>query len=176
MNNILAIDASTKSTGIAYFKDDKIQYSTITSSSTSPEKRITIMRDGILQYIKENNITKVVMEEVRQDGINNRTEKLLKWLQGCIVVAIWEYDKNIKVEFIGASSWRKVLGIQKYGVKRDEYKKLDIEYANKEYNLNLTSSQDDAADAICILTAYLKDKNLVAKQPLGPIGSEKSAF
>lgn len=175
--NMLAIDASTKRTGLAWMKDEKVQYSAITSSATAaPEKRIGIMRDGIIDIIKENNIDAVVMEEVRPDGMNNHTSKLLTWLQGCIVVAIYEYNKNIKVEFIGPSSWRSALGIQGYRVKREDQKKKDIEYVNKTYGLNLTQDQDDEADAIGILSARIKGLQPEVKKKLAPIGSEESAF
>ena len=177
MANILAIDASTRRTGYAYFKDGQIQYGAISSSSGYPEKRIGIMRDEILKIIQQENIDTIILEEVRPDGTNQHTGKLLTWLQGCIAIAVFEYNKNIKVDFIGASSWRSQLGIQKYGVKRDGYKALDIAYANRTYNLNLTSEMDDEADAICILTAYSKNAEALApKIPMGKIGEDESAF
>lgn len=177
MSNILAIDGSTKRTGYAFIKDGQINYGAITSASTDPEKRIGIMRDGIIRIIQENNIDTVVMEEVRPDNLNARTGKLLTWLQGCIVVAIFEYNKKIKINFIGPSSWRSVLGIQGYRIKREEQKKKDIEYANKTYNIQLTAEQDDEADALCILKSYIKDAaTLAIKKPQSPIGSEESAF
>lgn len=177
MANILALDCSTKRSGYAFFKSDQIQYGAITSASTYPERRIGIMRDEIIKLIKENNIDTIVMEEVRPDGLNLRTGKLLTWLQGCIKVAIFEYDKNIKIDFIGPSSWRSKLGIQGYRIKRKEQKKKDIEYANKKYNLDLNSTQDDEADAIGILSAYIQDAGgLTSPHPLPPIGSEESAF
>lgn len=177
MGNLLALDASSKRTGWALLKNETIEYGVISSTSTSAEKRITVMRDSIIDLIKKYDITEIVMEEVRPDNTNTRTETVLKWLQGCIVVAVYEYNKNIKINFIGASSWRSALGIQGYRIKRDEQKQRDINYANKLYNLNLTSEQDDEADAICILTAY--NKNAVTapiKKQNGPIGSEESAF
>lgn len=178
MSNILAIDASTHRTGLATFIDNKIKYTAIESSSNSVEKRIGIMRDEIINFIKENNIKEVILEEVVPDDKKNaHTNKVLTWLQGCLAVAIYEYDKSIKINFIGSSSWRSVLGIQKYGVKRDSYKQLDIEFANKTYNLNLTSTQDDEADAICILTAFCKDtKALNNKQTKKSINDYESAF
>ena len=177
MSNILALDASTKRTGFAFFRDGKIQYGAIASSSTSPEKRIATMRDGVLEIIKKENIDKIVMEEVRPDGMNQHTGKLLTWLQGCIVVAVFEYNKNIKVEYIGASTWRSKLGLQGYRVLRTEQKKKDIAYANQKYGLNLNDEMDDEADAICILTAYIGGAETAAtSRPLGPIGSEESAF
>lgn len=185
MANILALDASTKRTGYAYFKDGQIQFGAIASSSGYPEKRIGIMRDEILEIIKRENIDTIIMEEVRPDTeqdnkyrpVNLHTNKLLTWLQGCIVIAVFEYNKDIKIDFIGASSWRSQLGIQKYGVTRQGYKPLDIAYANKTYGLNLTAEQDDEADAICILTAYTKNAaSLAPKVRLGKIGEDESAF
>ena len=158
MGNILAIDASTKRTGLAAIVDGELKYDVIASASNSTEKRITIMRDGILDYVKKNNIDKIIFEEVRFDLSNARTYQVLTWLQGCVVVALYEYNKNLNVDFIGATTWRSNLGLQKYGVKRDAQKLMDIAYANKTYNLSLTNEQDDEADAICILTAYLKQQ------------------
>ena len=178
MNNILAIDGSTKSSGYAFIDENNVlKYGLITSNSTNVEKRIIIMRDEIIKIIKENNIKEVILEEVRPDGLNAHVGKVLTWLQGCIVVAVYEYNKNIKFDFIGATSWRSVLGIQGYRIQREEQKKRDIAYANKTYGLALTAEMDDEADAICILTSYLKGaETATIKKPLAPIGSEESAF
>jgi len=174
MGNILAIDASTKRTGLATIINNELKYDVIESASTSVEKRIGIMRDNIINFIKENNIKKVIMEDVyggdSSDIKNEHTRQVLSWLQGCVVVAAYEYDKTITFEFFKPTSWRKVLGIQGYRIKREQQKQIDIEYANKTYNLHLTSSQDDEADAICILTAYLKDSEMVIK------GGEKKSI
>lgn len=177
MSNVLALDASTHRTGYAFFRDGKIQYGAIASSSTSPEKRIATMRDNILEIIKKENIDKIIMEEVISNGMNQHTGKLLTWLQGCITVAVYEYNKNIKIEYIGASTWRSKLGLQGYRVLRAEQKKRDIDYANQKYKLQLSAEMDDEADSICILTAYLGGAETAANShPLGPIGSEESAF
>lgn len=177
MSNVLALDASTKRTGYAFFRDGKIQYGAIASSSTSPEKRIATMRDNILEIIKKEDIDKIIMEEVISSGMNQHTGKLLTWLQGCISVAVYEYNKNIKIEYIGVSTWRSKLGLQGYRVLRAEQKKRDIDYANQRYGLQLSAEMDDEADAIDILTAYLGGAETVAtSRPLGPIGSEESAF
>ena len=166
MGNVLAIDASTKRTGLATIINNELKYTVIESASTSVEKRIGIMRDNIINFIKENNIKKIIMEDIyggEDNAKNEHTRQVLSWLQGCIVIAAYEYDKTITVEFFKPTSWRKVLGIQGYHVKREQQKQIDIKYANTTYNLNLTSSQDDEADAICILTAYLKDSETVIK-------------
>ena len=98
-------------------------------------------------------------------------------LQGCIVVAIWEYNKDIKVDFIGASSWRSVLGLQGHRIKREVQKQIDIDFVNKTYGLKLNPTQDDEADAICILTAYKKDAaTLGTAQKDVPFKMEPGAF
>ena len=180
MSNILALDMSTHRTGWATIIGDEYKYGAIASSSKDVEKRIGIMRDAIIKLIEEYKIDTIIIEEVRSDGTNNRTGKVLNWLQGCVIVAVYEYNKKIKVETIETSSWRRVLGIQKYGVRRDEYKIKDVDFVNKNYNLDLKYQQDDEADAICILTAYMKDKeglNITEMKPkFEEIGSGESAW
>jgi Holliday junction resolvasome RuvABC endonuclease subunit len=80
--NILAIDASTKSTGIAIFKDKKfLGKGCITASSTDLFKRIHKMVDSINTLIAEAQIDEIVMEEVIPDhSKNTNTFKALMYL------------------------------------------------------------------------------------------------
>lgn len=155
MNNILAIDASSKATGQCVGnKDGIIDYGCITSSSTDVIKRILIMRDGLSDLIKKYDIKEIVLEEVRTDYKNAHTYKILTWLQSAIVIAAYEIDKKIKVEYLQPSAWRAAVGIHTgRGVKRDTLKKADIDYVNATYNLNISS--DDIADAIGVYSGYL---------------------
>ena len=67
--------------------------------------------------------------------------------------------------------------MQGYSVQREKQKQIDIEFVNKTCEMNLSSTQDDEADAACILTAYLKDVGMAAPtKKLGPIGAGESAF
>lgn len=159
--NILAIDGSTQRTGWATIVDDnQLEYGAIGASSSRVEARIIKMRDEILGLIKKYKIEKVVMEEVRPDGMNQHTGTVLRWLQASIVLAVYEYNKNITVEFVGASTWRKELGLQGYKVKREEQKRKDIEYAEGRYKLDL-AGDDDAADALCILDYARKSAPII---------------
>lgn len=184
MQNILALDASTRSTGWAIKKEnDEIIYGVISASNKDARDRILIMRDAISTIVATNDIGTVILEEVRPDNMNGRTGQVLRWLQAAIVLDIFENcSKDIDVELIYPSSWRKVLGIQKYGVRREEYKRKDVDFANKAYNLNLSYDQDDEADALCILTAYLKDHNALTQTEKVPkvicedFDKKKSAF
>ena len=67
--NILALDLSTKSSGWAVFYDKELSsHGCQTSSSEDLIKRIHIMRDAIDKILTENQIDKVIMEEVRPEG------------------------------------------------------------------------------------------------------------
>ena len=159
--NILAIDGSTQRTGWATIVDDKINYGYIAASNSRVEARIIKMRDEILNIVKTTqNIEKIVMEEVRPDGMNQHTGIVLRWLQASIVLAVFEYNKNIEFEFIESSSWRSKLGLQGYKIKREEQKKRDIKYAEGRYNLDL-AGDDDIADALCILDYARKSAPII---------------
>ena len=158
--NILALDASTQRTGWALKTDNKTNYGYIAASSSRVEARIIKMRDEVLNIVKTYNIEKIVMEEVRPDGLNQHTGIVLRWLQASIVLAVFEYNKNIEVEFIGPSSWRSKLGLQGYKIKRDEQKKRDIKYAEGRYGLDL-KGDDDIADALCILDYATKSAPII---------------
>ena len=80
--NILALDLSTKSSGIAIFENENlIYYNCISSSSTDLIKRINIMKDGIKEILNKYKIDIIVLEEVRPEGGygvgNQKTHKAL---------------------------------------------------------------------------------------------------
>lgn len=153
MENILALDLSTKSSGWATSASDKLEYGCITASSTDAKARIIKMRDAILDIIKKYKITKIVAEEVRPDLQNSHTQKILTWLQSAIVLSAYEYDKTIEIEFILPNSWRSKIGIKTgAGVKRETLKAKDIEYVQTKYGITVN---DDIADAIGILDSVL---------------------
>ena len=178
MSNILALDLSTKSSGWATKVDGNLESGVLASSSTTIEKRIAFMRDGVIDLIKKYDIDTVVVEEVHAEYTHNSTvNQKLNWLQGCIRVAVWEYNKKIKIETILPNSWRAKIGIKTgRGITRDVLKQKDIEYVANKYGKKVI---DDEADAIGILDAYCGDASsiVVSKSAkLPPIGSEESAF
>ena len=151
----IAIDASTKSTGIAIFKDaELVEYKNITDNNKSVLKRIKYMTDSIEEVYKEYKLEKVqiVMEQVIPDNLNDakwtrnqNTFKALFYLQAAIVLMFDHYD--LEVELVGASTWRKWCGIKQGGANRETLKFRDIEFVKKNYNIDVN---DDVADAICI--------------------------
>lgn len=151
--NILSLDASSQATGWATRVNDQLEYGVIKIPKSRPtKKRIFEMVEGILNLIKKYNIDTIVIEEVRSDGTNLKTAKVLWWLQGYLVIEVYKQYPNIEFEFMVPTSWRSKIGIQKFAIKRDEQKKKDIQYVKDKYGVTV---DDDAADAIGILDAYL---------------------
>ena len=154
--NIIAIDASTKSSGIAIYKHNKlVEYKCITSTSADLFTRIKVMVDGVKQLLINNlDIDYLILEQVRQEGfINVKTYKALMYLQGCINMMIHQDFKHIQVDFLYPSSWRKVCGIkQGRGVQRTTQKENDIKWVKENFNIQVN---DDIADAIGLGYAYI---------------------
>ena len=160
----LAIDASTKSSGIAIFNDNKqlIYIDCFKNSSTSLFTRITSMIEQIDKLLKQRpDIHTVVLEEVippESNEINIKTTKALFWLQGFIAYLLFQQYNNIKLEFLYPNEWRARCGIKTgSNVSRDELKKADLEFVKQQYSkqINLENINDDIADAIGIGHAYL---------------------
>ena len=149
---ILTIDASTHSTGYAIGEEEQLQlHGCITAASRDVIKRIIKMRNQIQLLIKNNNIKKIIMQEVRPE-FGSHTNKVLMWLQAAIVISAYQIDSFIQFEFIGATEWRAALKMkQGRGIKRPSLKSQDIQYVKDKYNIIVN---DDEADAICLFDAY----------------------
>lgn len=151
--NILSLDLSTKSSGWAIFIDGELtSHGCITSASIDLIKRIYIMKDGIQKLLTENEIDKIVVEEVRPEGGygvgNQKTHKALMWLQAAIAFMVHDFFSKIEIEYIYPSSWRASCGIKNgRGIKRMTLKEADIEFVKETYGILVN---DDEADAICI--------------------------
>ena len=155
----IAIDASTKSTGIVVFKDKQLTLiNNIVNNNKSVLKRIKYMTDEIekvfhqAEAIANDDKIQIVMEQVIPDNLadekwtkNQATFKALFYLQAAIVLMFDHYD--LEVELVGASTWRKWCGIKQGGVTRDILKQRDIDFVKQYYHKDVN---DDVADAICI--------------------------
>lgn len=154
--NILALDMSTKSTGLALYKHNKLEkYDCIKATSNDLFNRISTMQKEIQKFIIQNpDIDYLIMQQVRQQGfINIKTYKALMYLQGCIQMMIHNNFKYIQTDFLYPSSWRKICGIkQGRGIKRQLQKQFDIQWVKDNFNIQVN---DDIADAIGIGYAYV---------------------
>lgn len=155
---ILAIDASTKSTGWAIFNNTKLEtYGCITSSSTDLVKRIYKMVKELKELLINNQIDKIIMEEVRpEQGLQNiKTHKALMYLQAAITFLQHDCFPNIEIKYVYPSEWRRVCGIKTgSGVHRESLKPKDIAFVKQTYNID---TNDDIADAIGIGHAYVHE-------------------
>lgn len=157
--NILALDCSTKATGVAIFSQKKLLGSSvITATSSDLINRIHKMVDTVDQLITELKTDIVVMEEVIPDHVKNtNTFKALMYLQATMAIMLHDKHPTVKLEFLYPGSWRSTCGIKTgRGVTRDSLKAADIKFANETYGLAITS--DDQADAVCIGHAFLHPK------------------
>jgi hypothetical protein len=147
---ILALDASTKSTGVALFEDiNLLDYTCFTASSADVITRITKMIKELILYIEKNPIDKVILEEVRPENETNlNTYRALMWLQAAIAFMLHEQFPRVKLEYVYPSEWRSACGIKTgRGVHRQEQKEYDMKFVKETYNLDVN---DDIADAIGI--------------------------
>lgn len=154
--NLIAIDASTKSSGLALYKHNKLQkYDCITATSSDLFNRIKVMVEGIKKYLIQNpDLEYLVLEQVRQQGFMNiKTYKALMYLQGCICMMIHQNFKHITINFMYPSEWRKVCQIsQGRGVQRKKQKQNDINWVKKNFDIQVN---DDIADAIGLGYGYI---------------------
>lgn len=157
---IMSLDLSTKSSGVAIFNQEKlVDYYCITASSTDLIKRIYKIINEIKKFCEEYTIETIVVEEVRPEGSqygvgNQKTHKALMYLQAALIFMLHDYFPKIKVEYLYPSEWRSICGLKTgRGIKREELKKKDIEFAANKYNIQVN---DDIADAIGIGYAWLK--------------------
>ena len=154
----LALDASTKSTGAAIFKDsgEVVQYSCFTSASTDVVKRIQIMVSYIDELLSKFCVDTIVIEEVKPDqgDSNPKTMKALFWLQAAIIFLLHDKYPKVEVKYVYPSEWRQQCGIKTgRGIFRQELKQADIQFVKDTYGID--NINDDIADAICIGYAYL---------------------
>lgn len=161
---ILAIDASTKSSGFAVFYDKELIYSCCkVSNSQDLIIRIEKMADYVQQIIAMYpDIEKIILEEVLPEGSkgNIKTHKALMWLQAAIAIRVHNIYPHVKIEYIYPSEWRAAVGVKTgRGIKRTELKEKDINLVQEKFGLKVN---DDHADAILIgYGYYLLNKNKI---------------
>lgn len=153
---ILAIDASTKSTGYAVIQNKKILKSgCINDQSADTLERIQYMKKELQKVIKEYHPTDVVIEDILPEDVrsNQKTFKALIYLQAALVFLLHDY--KLTPTLYTASHWRALVGIHTgRGIKREQLKAASIQLVEKNYGLQVN---DDVADAINIGFAYYKE-------------------
>lgn len=153
MATLIAFDSSTKSTGVAIFKDDKyVRSGVIKIKGGRADDRLPEMIEKIYLTIDIVKPTEIVFEDVRIMS-NVHTTVSLSELLGAIIGKC--VDLGIEYKQIDPAQWRQVHKIQENGLKRKELKELQV---NKVKDLLGKTVTNDESDAILIGMAYLKIK------------------
>lgn len=151
---ICSLDSSTKKTGIAFFEDCLYKEHILIDHSKEKdvEKRINLMGKDILSYLKNKKPDIIICEHPQGRGSNvSMVGKL------CEVIGIaraYSISKGLFFYEYMPSSWRKLLGWNQGKKKREELKKMSIDYIKNKYGIDAT---DDEADCICIGLAYIEN-------------------
>lgn len=156
MIKVLAIDASTKSTGISVFQDYKLVYYECVTISSNEDTldRILKMAKKVRQVYEKYKPNNIIMEEVLPQDVkhNQQVYKALIYLQAAIVLQLHKSGGN--VQFYTASHWRAAVGIKTgRGIKRQHLKEASQYLIRQKYNIQVN---DDISDAICLGLAYIK--------------------
>ena len=152
----LAIDASTKSSGIAIFQQGKlIHYECLIQNDRNVYKRIDNMSNRIVEICKKYKPTNIVMEEVLPQDVrqNQSVYKALIYLQGETITKLGVL--GYKVDLCVVGHWRRICRIHTGpGIKRETLKAASQRLVKMIYNINVN---DDISDAICLGIAYIKE-------------------
>ena len=154
----LAIDASTKATGIAVFKNNQLEkYKCIQCGKPNVLDRIQYMTEQIQDVYLNYAPEVIVMQDVlpEQVGHNQSVYKALIYLQAVIITMFHDYNRQVKL--VVASHWRKQCGMKLgAGVKRQYLKQQSKNIVKGIYGIDVN---DDISDAICLGLAEIKERN-----------------
>ena len=151
--NVLSIEASTKSTGVAYAEKGVIKRSkVIVANGDCYKQRIFEMAKEIMAIMSSGKIEIVIIESTFL-GLNSKILEMLSMLRGAIMYHVLENGAEL-VE-IPPVKWKHFYKDMPVG--RKEQKEYSIKKASELVNEIVTT--DDEADAICMLYACLNMEN-----------------
>lgn len=155
IKTLISIDSSSTKTGWAVFIDGEYEISGVINLNTkefrnNSEKRVKQMCFELRDILEKYMPNIVVIEKLNVSRNMNTVRQLSK-----IIGFVYSYSviNNCKYYEIQPSQWRSKLGMQKNGRKREEYKKISIEYVKNNIGIDVT---DDESDAICAGLGYIK--------------------
>lgn len=156
---MISLDTSSSKTGWAKYQDGTYIESGVINLDTyqhkkkyknNYDKRIEDMSLELYQLLTDYKPDIIVIEKLNV-GRNMASTRILSKIIG-VVYCYAILNKCFYYE-IQASQWRSKLGIQSSKRKREEYKKLSIEYVKNNFDID---ASDDETDAICAGIGYIK--------------------
>lgn len=152
MNNILALDQASRTTGWSVFQENKLVASgTFTYADDDFSLRLVKIRKKVIELIEQYNINKILLEDIQLQGQTNNvtTYKALAEVLG--VLEELARERNIPHELVHSQTWKSILDIK--GRDRATQKRNAQAYVATVHGKKV--SQDEA-DSICIGAAYIK--------------------
>lgn len=153
MNNILALDQASRTSGWSVFQENELVASgTFTYADDDFSLRLVKIRTKVISLIEQYNINKILLEDIQLQGQTNNvtTYKALAEVLG--VLEELARERNIPHELIHSQTWKSTLDIK--GRDRATQKRNAQAYVAETYNKKV--SQDES-DAICIGSHYIKN-------------------
>ena len=153
LNNILALDQASRTSGYAIFQEDNLIVSgTFTYDDDDFSLRLVKIRNKVISLIEQYNINKILLEDIQLQGQTNNVETYRKLAEVRGVLSELACEMKIPHEIIHSQTWKSTLGIK--GRDRNTQKRNAQAYVAQTYNKKV--SQDES-DAICIGTHYIKN-------------------
>lgn len=146
VSKLLALDQSSKVTGVAIFENGVLQkYSKIDVDGEVPYRLMKI-REAVSRIIEEEEITAVAIEDIQlQSNVVNNVETFRTLAEVRGVLEELFQEKGLPCTIVLAGTWKSKLGIR--GTRRDEQKRAAQAYIVNKYNVKPIQ---DICDAICI--------------------------
>lgn len=152
MNNILALDQASRTSGYAIFQEDQLVASgTFTYEDDDFSLRLVKIRNKVISLIDQYNINKILLEDIQLQGQTNNVETYRKLAEVRGVLSELACEMNIPHEIIHSQTWKSTLDIK--GRDRATQKRNAQAFVATAYGKKV--SQDES-DAICIGTHYIK--------------------
>lgn len=165
MHKLLALDQASRTTGWAYFEDNKLkQHGKFIADQDDIGDRLFYIKNQIKTLIDKYEIDEVVFEDIQfQKSVNGvsvpenvKTFKTLAMVFGIV------YELCVELQMprtaVLAATWKSKLGIK--GKQRNDQKKDAQRFIKETYDIKC--SQDEA-DAICIGT-YIINNNILIEE------------
>lgn len=151
MNNILALDQASRTSGYAIFQEDKLIASgTFTYEDDDFSLRLVKIRNKVISLIEQYNINKILLEDIQLQGQTNNVETYRKLAEVRGVLSELACEMDIPHEIIHSQTWKSTLNIK--GRDRATQKRNAQAFVTSTYSKKVTQ---DESDAICIGTHYI---------------------
>lgn len=152
MQNILALDQASRTSGFAVFQEDQLIASgTFTFDDDSFSLRLVKIRNKVISLIEQYNINKILLEDIQLQGQTNNVETYRKLAEVRGVLSELACEMKIPHEIIHSQTWKSTLDIK--GRDRATQKRNAQAFVATTYGKKV--SQDES-DAICIGSHYIK--------------------